>query len=194
MMKRSFLLIAILVTSARSAPAQETDQLAQIIAKIHAMYEADSANIFFDLKGVPTELIDKMEKLEDSTRYFGLTHKRQTTTVFIANHNEDWRATDVVTNREWPARKFLFGVSEGGDLFFCYWHGGMGKHLHFVFVEDKDYSKVTSFVTLSNYQILNKLDFDNKLQEIKSFKLNPLVTKSDIRVQRGNVGNNLDVF
>jgi len=124
------------------------------------------------------------------------TKERNRTNGFIVNNDEEWRATDVINNenQKLPTRKFLFGITQSERVILLYWHVGLGKHLHVVLADNKDYNRLTSFVTLNNWDILNTLDYESKINEIRSKTLKSIVDRDDIAMLRGQIIKDIDVF
>ncbi len=214
-MKKQFLIIILILACTISGHSQDTVQLDKVTDKINTMFNSDSSTIFFNFNEIPKELVNRIIELKDSIIYSVFTYEgtsqkkqksnqemiaklkqRHNNDTFIASESEEWRSTDVVTegNEKLPTRKFLFGVSQGNDMMFIYWHGGIGKHLHLVLVENKNYTKLTGFTTLENSNIFDKLVREGKLNEIKFNRLTYLVKKDNVGILQGNVIKDVDPF
>lgn len=109
---------------------------------------------------------------------------------------DNWRSTDVIYpgEEDLPSRKFLFGLNNNNFLLFAYWHGGVGKHLHWALIDKSNLNQITSIVTLNNWDYLNALDFYKEIEKVDLFKLDSISSVEDFRIIRGEVINWMDPF
>jgi len=164
--------------------------LAQVVERIEQIHADSEAAYFFDLDSVPTEVMLKlmtnsqMEKVSPKS-----IHK------YMADQGEPYEATDYVSSRDQPRRKFLFGRSLGNEMFFVYFHGGRGNHLHLVHADLSDTLSISSFVTLNNWETLSTLNYEYRISVVKEAALKtPLVRAGDMKALRSKVYEEFDLF
>ena len=186
-----FLLLQILGYS------QKDRNIYRLTRIIDTIYTSDSSQYIFNLDSIPAEIIERIVYLNDS-----IANLRKTKNLFhydkpykfIANYNEEYNSTD---NRRGnlPDRKFIFGLKKSNKLFFYYWHGGLGNHLHLIYYDINNKYSLTSYVTLRNWEIFNKLYYKKKINEISKYKLStPLVNIFDLKFVYGELYESKDVF
>ncbi len=191
-------LFIVLFLSTISLFSQQNSKIVNVINIIQDVYNSDSSKFIFNLDSLPAELIPRIVYLDDSitnlkkTKYLFSTNKSN---EFIANRNEEYNATDNSIH-VLPKRKFIFGMKKDNRLFFYYWHGGRGNHLHLIYYDMNNKNSLTSFSTLRNWGIIGKLDNKNKLYKIKKHKLlTPLISVSDLRMLNCNIIEDIiDIF
>lgn len=169
--------------------------------KIQTSFYSDSSKFHFDINSIDSLTFHRFISYADSIdsspydAIFG-KDKRQVR-KFMANNNEEWRCCDFVTakNENLPQRKFLFAWTHGEETVMFYWHGGNGRHLHVVLINTTKWA-FTAFGTPANVGLINKLDRDHKLQDIRLHNLTKLVNANEVRCLENNLvrKNELDVF
>jgi hypothetical protein len=155
--------------------------------KIQTSFYSDSTEFHFGIKSIDSLTFHRFILHADSIDHYPYDaifgkDKRKKAGKFMADNNEPWRAGDFITaeNEKLPQRKFLFGWTKGNETVIFYWHGGIGKHLHVVLINSTTRT-FTAFVTLANSDVIHKLDWDHKLQEIRLQKLQRFVNADQVR-------------
>ena len=155
--------------------------------KIQTSFYSDSTEFHFDIKSIDSLTFHRFILHADSIdnylydAIFG-KDKRKKTGKFMADNNEPWRSGDFITteNEKLPQRKFLFGWTNGDRTVIIYWHGGIGTHLHVVLINTTTRT-LTAFVTLTNSDVIHRLDWEHKLPEIKLQSLKRFVVADEVR-------------
>jgi hypothetical protein len=155
--------------------------------KIQTGFYSESTEFHFDIKSIDSLSFHRFILHADSIdRYpydaiFG-KETRKKAGKFMVDNNEPWRSGDAITaeNEKLPQRKFLFGWTNGEETVIFYWHGGIGKHLHVVLINTITRT-FTAFVTLTNSNVIHKLDWDHKLSEIRLQRLQRFVNADEVR-------------
>gem|GEM_PF-5798571 len=176
--------LAILTTPLRGQSLLTAEVAAE---RIQTTFYSDSAKFYFNIKSVDSLTFHRFILHADSIDHspydaiFG-TSKRKKAGKFMADNNEPWRAGDFITaeNEKLPQRRFLFAWTIGHETVIVYWHGGIGKHLHVVLINTTT-RMFTAFVTSANSDVINKLDWDHRLPEIRLQKLQRFVTADQVR-------------
>jgi hypothetical protein len=167
--------------------------------KIQTGFYSDSAEFHFDIKSIDSLTFHRFILHADSIEHYpydAIFGKESRSGKFMADNNEPWRPGDHITaeNENLPQRKFLFSWTNADEMVFFYWHGGVGKHLHVVLINSTTRT-LTAFVTLTNSDVIHKLDWDHKLQEIRFQKLQRFVNAEEVRyLENRLVREDEDVF
>ncbi|MBL7940286.1 MAG: hypothetical protein JNL43_13070 [Flavobacteriales bacterium] len=182
--------LILVVMTGEIVKGQDSSAVAQLVHRIDQIHTSSEFDYFFDLDSVPVKV---MQKLMVNTGFEGEVNIRSIH-QFMADRDESYQATDVRTSDQ-PRRKFLFGRSNGKEMFFMYFHGGLGNHLHLVYVDSRDTLLVSTFATLRNWQTLNALEFEGRLDEAVRVALKtPLVNPLDMKALHGKVYDEHDLF
>ena len=184
------IVLSLAVATALISRGQDSIAVAQVIERIDHIQSNERFKYFFDLDSVPIEV---MQKLTSNTGHTG-EGSRRSIHKLMAEIGETYQATDQV-QADSPRRKFLFGRTDGQELFFMYFHGGRGNHLHLVYVDRRDSLLISSFATLRNWETLKSLDYEGRIEQVPQAVLRtPLVFPSDVKALHSKVYYELDLF
>lgn len=162
---------------------------------INHIYISDSSTFVFDLKQIPSAVINRILRTNDSIDY--LIHKERHKTnlkEFLANTDQEWNETDVISNSKLPSRGFIYAVRLNSKWVLTYEHGGIGSHYHIVYVDENNLSKLTISVTLLNSRQINQLVFDKKKREIANRPFKTIVKEGEFKMLNGKLIQNYDVL
>jgi hypothetical protein len=190
------LLILLIVVLPKLSTAQDSTALdrevAQVIDQISYIHSSPRSVYFFDLDSIPLEVMKKLLANSHMEGKIGPKAVHE----FMADQGEPYEGTDVILNTNaQPSRKFLFGQSLGRQMFFIYLHGGIGNHLHLVYVDQRDTMLISSFVTLTNWITLHTLNFQESMEKVKTTPLtSPLVRPDEMKALNSKVYAENDLF
>ena len=184
------IVLSLAVATAMICRGQDSIAFAQVLERIDHIQSNERSKYFFDLDSVPIEV---MRKLMNNTGHIGEVSRRSIH-KFMAEKEETYQATDQRQDDS-PSRKFLFGRTDGQELFFMYFHGGRGNHLHLVYVDQRDSLLISSFATLRNWETLKSLEYEGRIEQVPQTALRtPLVFPSDVKALHSKVYYELDLF
>jgi hypothetical protein len=181
----SRIIFLVILTTPLLGQSRLTAELAS--EKIQTSFYSDSTEFHFDIKSIDSLIFHRFISHADSIDHYPYDEifgkdRRKKTGKFMADSNEPWRAGDHITaeSEKLPERKFLFGWTNKDRTVIFYWHGGIGKHLHVVLINTMT-RMLTVFVTLTNSDVIQKLDWEHRLAEIRLQNLKRFVIADEVR-------------
>lgn len=171
-----------------SLRAQDSLQVAQLIARMDSIHRSPAATYFFTIDSVPDVVIQKMVDNVGSND----PKKPMTRLRLMADRGHRYEATDNISS-EAPRRRFVVGQRLGDELIFFYFHGGRGNHVHVVYANVSPVLKISAFATLQNWDELKALELDSVKLPTDGLRV-PLVFARDLKAIASDVYDEFDLF
>ncbi|AYB32492.1 hypothetical protein D4L85_18775 [Chryseolinea soli] len=184
-----------LILIATVCSQQDDNAEREIVSQTNKIASSTTSHYIFELKAVPEKILRRMTRTHDSLSYVFYREKGKTDwKKFLAGTNEAWNATDVILDTKLPDRRFLYAANIDTKWVVIYEHGGIGSHLHVMYLDLSAPDSITTFVTLQHYEEIHDLIYKKHLPETKDHPFESIVNKSNLKLLNGQLITPLDRY